>query len=74
MPERNLFHIFVSRLNKLGVIYMITGAVTSIIYGEPRLTSDIDVVVDLSGSDELNEWGLKFRKKIDIEGEEFWMV
>ena len=47
MPEHNLFHIFVSRLNKLTIPYMITGAVASIIYGEPRMTNDIDLVVDL---------------------------
>ena len=48
MPELNLFKIFTSRLNKLGVRYMVTGAVASIIYGEPRLTHDIDLVVELS--------------------------
>ena len=47
MPEHNLFHIFVSRLNQLSMPYMITGAVASIIYGEPRLTNDIDLVIDL---------------------------
>lgn len=30
---------------------MITGAVASIIYGEPRLTNDIDLVVDMSADD-----------------------
>ena len=44
MPEHNLFKIFVSRLNKLNITYMITGAVASIIYGEPRLTNDIDLI------------------------------
>ena len=53
MPERNLFQIFVSRLNKLSIPYMITGAVASIIYGEPRLTNDIDSVLDLS-SDQID--------------------
>ena len=51
MPELNLFKIFVSRLNKLNITYMITGAVASIIYGEPRLTNDIDLVVDLKDSE-----------------------
>ena len=36
MPEHNLFRIFVSRLNKLSIPYMITGAVASIIYGKPQ--------------------------------------
>jgi len=38
MEETNLFQIFLSRLNKIDVRYMITGAVAVIIYGEPRLT------------------------------------
>ena len=48
MPEPNLFQIFVSRLNRLDIRYMVTGAVASIIYGEPRLTHDIDLVVELN--------------------------
>jgi len=51
MPEHNLFRIFVSRLNKLSIPYMITGAVASIIYGEPRLTNDIDLVIDMKSDD-----------------------
>ncbi len=43
MPEHKLFHIFISRLNALGIHYMITGSVASMIYGEPRLTHDIDL-------------------------------
>ena len=51
MPEHNLFRIFVSRLNKLSIPYMITGAVASIIYGEPRLTNDIDLVIRMNPGD-----------------------
>ena len=51
MPEPNLFKIFISRLNKLGMPYMVTGAVAIVIYGEPRLTHDIDLVVDLNRED-----------------------
>jgi len=47
MPEPNLFQIFTSRMNKLGLRYMVTGAVASIIYSGPRLTHDIDLVVEL---------------------------
>ena len=48
MPEPNLFRIFISRFNTLSIPYMITGAVASIVYGEPRLTNDIDLVVDMN--------------------------
>ena len=37
--------VFAIRLNQAGVPYVITGAVASIIYGEPRLTNDVDLVV-----------------------------
>ncbi len=47
MPEPNLFKIFTARLNKIGIRYMVTGAVAAIIYGEPRLTHDIDLVIEL---------------------------
>ena len=48
MPEPNLYQIFVGPFNRLGLKYMVTGAVASIIYGEPRLTNDIDLVIDLT--------------------------
>lgn len=51
MPELELFSIFTSRLNKANINYFVTGAVASIIYGEPRLTDDIDLVVELGRSD-----------------------
>jgi hypothetical protein len=47
MPEVDPVLIFVARLNQLGVRYMVTGSVASIAYGEPRLTHDIDIVVEL---------------------------
>lgn len=51
MQKYDLFQIFVSRINKLSITYMITGAVASIVYGEPRLTNDIDIVLDLKLDD-----------------------
>jgi hypothetical protein len=50
MEEPNLFQIFLSRLNKIDIRYMITGAVAVIIYGEPRLTQDIDLVIELKAN------------------------
>lgn len=48
MPEPDLFEIFIIRLNEASIPYMITGAVASAIYGEPRLTHDIDLVVEIT--------------------------
>ncbi len=48
MQELNLFKIFTSKLTELNLGYFITGSVASIVYGEPRLTHDIDIVLEIS--------------------------
>ena len=48
MQEANLFLIFLDRLNTAKLSYMVTGSVASIIYGEPRMTHDIDLVLELN--------------------------
>jgi hypothetical protein len=45
MPEAELSLLFVRPLNQLGVRYMVSGSVAAILYGEPRLTHDVDFVV-----------------------------
>jgi len=55
MLEAELYDIFIRRLNDARVDYMITGSVASIIYGQPRMTHDIDVVIEVSSSDRLAE-------------------
>ncbi len=47
----DLLSLFVDPLEKLGFDYMITGSVASMLYGEPRLTNDVDLVLDLPPSD-----------------------
>ncbi|MFP4452987.1 MAG: hypothetical protein ACLFPI_06410 [Desulfobacterales bacterium] len=51
MHTHDLFSIFISRFNRLPVQYMITGAVASIMYGEPRLTHDLDCVLAIEKGD-----------------------
>ena len=51
MQEHSIFHIFTSRLNINNIRYMITGSVAAIIYGEPRMTHDIDLVIELKHED-----------------------
>jgi len=51
MQGINLFKIFLDRFNQIGAPYMVTGSVASIIYGEPRLTHDMDLVLSLNASD-----------------------
>lgn len=46
-----LFRRFAEPLNQLDIPYMATGAVAAIVYGEPRLTLDLDLVLWLSPPD-----------------------
>ena len=45
------FEPFVVRLERLGIPYFVTGSTAGIIYGDPRLTNGIDIVVALSLGD-----------------------
>lgn len=47
MPEVDPVLVFVGRLDQMEAKYMVSGSVASIAYGEPRLTHDIDIVVEL---------------------------
>jgi hypothetical protein len=48
MAELDPVLVFVRPLNRLNVRYMVTGSVASIVYGQPRLTHDVDVVIELT--------------------------
>jgi hypothetical protein len=43
--------LFLAPLNRGGIEYMVTGGLASIVYGHPRLTIDVDVVVRLRTGD-----------------------
>jgi hypothetical protein len=47
MEQSELLRLLVEKLERLGLAYFITGSTATIVYGEPRFTNDIDVVVDL---------------------------
>jgi len=47
MLEPNLVLLFTRRLERAKIPYMVTGSAAAMIYGEPRLTNDVDVVVVL---------------------------
>lgn len=51
MPEPELSLLFIRPLNHLGVRYLVSGSVAAILYGEPRLTHDVDFVVYLRADD-----------------------
>ena len=48
MQEPDFVRIFIKRLNRMHTRYMITGSVACILYGEPRLTHDIDLILELN--------------------------
>ena len=50
MGPFELLKTIVDVLEDLQIPYLVTGAVASIAYGEPRLTNDIDIVADLKKS------------------------
>jgi hypothetical protein len=47
MPVPSPLQPFIGPLERLGLPYCVTGSVAASIYGEPRLTADIDVVLVL---------------------------
>jgi hypothetical protein len=51
MPEPDLIELFVRPLSDLGIRYLVSGSVASMLYGEPRVTHDIDLVVFLRHND-----------------------
>lgn len=48
MEQHELLLYVVECFEKLEIPYLITGAIASIAYGEPRFTNDIDIVADIS--------------------------
>lgn len=49
MQELESFLVFIRKFNSLKIPYMTTGSVAGIVYGEPRLTHDIDIVLKIFG-------------------------
>lgn len=47
MEPANVFLIFTERLECAGICYMATGSVASMLYGIPRFTHDLDLVIEL---------------------------
>ena len=44
MPAPSPLAPFLEPLERLGLPYCVTGSVAASVYGEPRLTADIDIV------------------------------
>ena len=50
MKQKDVFGYVIDVLNRLGIAYMISGSIASIAYGKPRLTYDMDIIIDLDQS------------------------
>ena len=48
MPAPEPLAPFLEPLERLGLPYCVTGSVAASVYGEPRLTADIDIVLLLN--------------------------
>ena len=51
MPAPSPLAPFLEPLERLGFPYCVTGSVAASVYGEPRLTADIDIVLLLGVQD-----------------------
>jgi hypothetical protein len=47
MEQDDLLRRVVETLERLRLPYLVTGSIATILYGEPRFTNDLDVVVQL---------------------------
>jgi hypothetical protein len=48
MPSADVVELFVAPINALSLRYFVTGGVATIAYGVPRLTNDVDLVIQLN--------------------------
>ena len=66
MSLNNIMHVIkevLTRFEEAQIPYMVVGSLSSIVYGEPRMTKDMDVVIDIPSS-EIN----KFNELFPSEG------
>lgn len=49
--ELEVLHDVIARLDRAAIAYMLTGSVAMSVYAEPRMTRDIDIVVELAAGD-----------------------
>ena len=50
MIQQDILINAVNKITELGVPYMLTGGVAALFYGKPRMTHDIDVVIEIDRS------------------------
>jgi hypothetical protein len=58
LDEFTVLTLVTSRLERAGIAYMVTGSVAVSLYAEPRMTRDVDIVVELQPADTARLVGL----------------
>ena len=48
MEQADLLRRVIDVLEDQRIVYLLVGSLASVVYGEPRLTADVDVVVELN--------------------------
>lgn len=51
VPFIEIFQNAIRRIESANIDYMIVGSIASMVYGEPRLTRDMDIVIDVGPQD-----------------------
>jgi len=51
LDQFSVLTLVTARLDRAGIAYMVTGSIAVSLYAEPRMTRDVDLVVDLQPSD-----------------------
>ncbi len=51
MEQHELLRYIVRCLESAGIRYLITGSMASMVYGEPRFTNDVDIVIEVHEED-----------------------
>ncbi len=62
-----VFQEVLPRLENAKIPYMVVGSLSSIVYGEPRMTKDMDIVIDIKKLDYFREGGSE-KHLLDIRG------
>lgn len=47
MEQLDLLRLVITRIERLGLAYFVTGSMVTVYFGEPRFTNDIDIVLTL---------------------------
>jgi hypothetical protein len=49
-PAPSLIELFIAPLNRAGIEYAVTGGLAAVVYGHPRLTLNVDLVIRLGAT------------------------